>query len=58
MGAMSYQFRRVGSGEGILNGHDSLYVTAMKYGKYREVVTLTNCELPVWNGRQLVGSGH
>ena len=34
------------------------YVTVMKYGKYREVVTLTNCELPVGNGGQLVGSDH
>ena len=38
-----------------MNGHDSLYVTVMKYGKYREVVTLTNCELPVWNGRHGLG---
>ncbi len=57
MAAMSYHLGRVGSGEGILNGHISLYVTVVKYGKYHEVVTLTNCELPVWNGRQWVGSG-
>ncbi len=58
MAAMSYHLGRVGSGEGILNGHDSLYVTVVKYGKYREVVTMTDCELPVLNGRQWVDSGH
>ncbi len=55
---MSCRLLRVGSWEGILNGHSSLYVTVVKYEKYREVVTLTNCELPDWNDRQLVGSGH
>ncbi len=58
MAAMSYRLLRVGNGEGILGGNSSLYVTVVKYEKYREVVTLTNCELPVGNGRQLVGSGH
>ena len=54
MAAMSYRLPRVRSGEGILNGHSSLYVIVVKYGKYCEVVTLTNCELPVGNGRQSV----
>ncbi len=58
MAAISYRLPMVGNGEGILNDNDSLYVTVMKYGKYREVVTLNNCELPVWNGRQWVGNGH